>query len=110
MDGLSATVAERLQALIYSERAVAYLQVDAGLTLVGAGGHLEAYGLADLRLGEPAAEQALFLEGLLPPVETPYLVPCLGLASGGVADVHLFLQADMLWVVLLDVSTERDAA
>jgi len=110
MDGLSATVAERLQALIYSERAVAYLQVDAGLTLVGAGGHLEAYGLADLRLGEPAAEQAFFLEGLLPPVETPYVVPSMELASGRAADLHFFLDDDTLWVVLLDVSTERDAA
>jgi class 3 adenylate cyclase len=110
MEGLPATVVEQLQALICSERAVAYLQVDAGLTLVGAGGHLEAYGLADLRLGEPATEQAFFLEGLLPPVVTPYVVPSMELTSGRVADIHLFLQAETLWVVLLDVSTERDAA
>ena len=110
METLPASVAEQLQALTFSERAVAYLQVDAGLTLVGAGGHLEAYGLTDLRLGRPAAEQAFFLEGLLPPVETPYIVPSMELASGRVADVHLVLRADTLWVVLLDVSTERDAA
>src|SRR5271163_4918134 len=110
MENLPATVAEELQSLIYRERAVAYLQVDAGLTLVGAGGHLEAYGLADLCLGEPAAEQAFFLEGLLPPVETPCVVPSMELASGRVAELHLFLRADTLWVVLLDVSTERDAA
>ena len=96
MEGLPATVVEQLQALIYSERAVAYLQVDAGLTLVGAGGHLEAYGLAGLRLGEPAAEQAFFLEGLLPPVETPCVVPSMELASGRVADLHFFLQDDTL--------------
>ena len=74
MEGLPATVAEELQALTYRERAVAYLQVGADLTLVGAGGHLGAYGLAGLRLGEPAAEQAFFLEGLLPPVETRFIV------------------------------------
>jgi class 3 adenylate cyclase len=110
MDGLPAAVAERLQALIYDERAVAYLQVDAGLTLVGAGGHLEAYGLAGLQLGEPATEQAIFLEGLLPLVESPYVVPSMELASGRVADLHFFLQDDTFWVVLLDVSAERDAA
>lgn len=110
MEGLPATVAGRLQALIYDERAVAYLQVDAGLTLVGAGGHLEAYGLAGLQLGEPAAEQAFFLEGLLPLVESPYVVPAMELASGRVADLHFFLQDDTCWVVLLDVSAERDAA
>jgi class 3 adenylate cyclase len=110
MEGLPATVAERLQALTYAERAVAYLQVDAGLTLVGVGGQLEAYGLAELRVGGPAVEQAFFLEGLLPPVETPYVVPSMELKSGRAADLHFFLQDDTLWVVLLDVSAERDAA
>ena len=110
MEGLPATVAERLQALIFSERAVAYLQVDSGLTLVDAGGHLEAYGLADLRSGEPVTEQAFFLEGLLPPVETTDFVPSVELASGRAADLHFISQDDTYWVVLLDVSAERDAA
>ena len=85
MEGLPATIVERLQALIYRERAVAYLQVDAGLTLVDAGGHLEAYGLADLRSGKPVAEQAFFLEGLLPPLETTDFVPSVELAGGHAA-------------------------
>ena len=110
MEALPAAVAERLRALIYNERSIAYLQVDAGLTLVGAGGHLEAYGLAGLRLGEPAAEQAFFLEGLLPPVETPCVVPSVELASGRAADLQFFLEGEMCWVVLLDVSADRDAA
>jgi len=110
MEGLPATVAERLQALIFSERAVAYLQVDSGLTLVDAGGHLKAYGLADLRSGEPVTEQAFFLEGLLPPVETTDFVPSVELASGRAADLHFISQDDTYWVVLLDVSAERDAA
>jgi len=110
MEALPAAVAERLRALIYNERSIAYLQVDAGLTLVGAGGHLEAYGLTGLRLGEPAAEQAFFLEGLLPPVETPCVVPSVELASGRAADLQFFLQGEICWVVLLDVSADRDAA
>jgi class 3 adenylate cyclase len=110
MEGLPATVAEQLQALTYRERAVAYLQVDAELTLVGAGGRLEDYGIADLRIGEPVAEQAFFLEGLLPPVETTDFVPSVELASGRAADLHFILQDDTYWVVLLDVSAERDAA
>ncbi|MGH7088268.1 MAG: adenylate/guanylate cyclase domain-containing protein, partial [Stellaceae bacterium] len=110
MEGLPAAVVEELQALTCRERAVAYLQVDAELTLIGAGGHLETYGLIGLRLGEPATEQAFFLEGLLPPPQTPYLVPSMELASGRVADIHFFLRCDALWVVLLDVSAERDAA
>ena len=110
MEGLPASVTEQLQALTYGERAVAYLQVDAELNLVGAGGHLEVYGLAGLRLGEPIAEQAFFLEGLLPPVETPYVVPSMELASGHAADLYFLLQDETWWVVLLDVSAAREAA
>ena len=38
MQGVPASLAERLQELTYDERAVAYLQVDTALTLIDAGG------------------------------------------------------------------------
>jgi class 3 adenylate cyclase len=110
MEGLPASVAGRLQALAFADRAVAYLQIDAGLALIGAGGELDAYGLTGLRLGEPAAEQAVFLQGLLPLVETPYFLPSVELANGRAADLHFHLEADIVWLVLLDVTPERDAA
>src|SRR5260221_8146663 len=110
MEGLPASVAQRLQALTFGERAVAYLQIDAGLALVDAGGHLETYGLTALRLGEPAVAQAVFLEGLLPLAETPYCLPSVELANGRAADLHFHRDADTVWVVLLDVTAERDAA
>jgi adenylate cyclase len=110
MEGLPPSVAQRLQALTYNGRAVAYLKVDARLALVDAGGHLDNYGLAALRLGEPAVEQALFLEGLLPLLETPYLVQSVELAGGRAADLHFHLDDDTVWVVLLDVTADRDAA
>lgn len=110
MDGLPPNLAARLQALTYSERAVAYLQINSALTLVGAGGHLANYGLAAMRLGEPAVEQAFFLEGLLPLVETPYQISALELESGRAADLHFHLDANSVWVLLLDVTDSRDAA
>ena len=109
MESLPARLAERLRELTDNERAVAYLQVDAALTLVGAGGHLENYGLAAMRLGEPAVEQAFFLEGLLPLEETPYFVPSVEFDCGRAADLHLHLDAGTVWVVLLDVTVYRDA-
>ena len=109
MESLPASLAERLRELTYTERAVAYLQVDAALTLVGAGGHLENYGLAAVRLGEPAVEQVFFLEGLLPLEETPYFVPSVELDGGRAADLHFHLDAGTVWVVLLDVTAYRDA-
>src|SRR5580700_8171598 len=110
MEGLPASLAERLRELTYDERAVAYLQVDGRLTLIGAGGHLENYGLNSMRLGAPAVEQAFFLEGLLPLLESPYFVPAVELDGGRAADLHFHLDADTVWVVLLDVTANRDAA
>jgi serine phosphatase RsbU (regulator of sigma subunit) len=110
MEGLPASLAERLRTLTYGERAVAYLEVDGALNLVGAGGHLENYGLAAMRLGEPALEQAFFLEGLLPLMESPYFVPSVELDGGRAADLHFHLDAETVWVVLLDVTANRDAA
>jgi class 3 adenylate cyclase len=110
MDGVPASLAERLQELTYDERAVAYLQVDdATLNLVGAGGHLENYGLAAVRLGEPAAEQAFFLEGLLPLVESPFFVPSIELDCDRAADLHFHQDAGTVWVLLFDVTEQRDS-
>src|ERR1700742_3536127 len=108
MTELPRSVADSLHALIHRQRELAYLQIDAALTLVSAGGHLDNYGLADVRLGEPACEQAFFLEGLLPPQETPQFIRSMELVSGRAADLQLYLDGDDIWVVLLDVTAERD--
>ena len=109
MDELPASVARRLQALIYGERAGAWLQIDGALVLVAAGGYLDAYGLTALRPGEPVLPQALFLEGLLPPVETEFFLPSVELANGRAADLHLHLDGDTIWVILLEMTAEREA-
>ena len=109
MEDLPASLAERLQELTFDERAVAYLEIDAALDLAGAGGHLDNYGLTALRLGEPAVEQAFFLEGLLPLEETPYFVPSIELDCGRAADLHFHLDGDTTWLVLFDVTADRDA-
>src|SRR5258708_54557 len=90
MKGLPHGVADALQSATYSQRALAYLQVDAELTLVGAGGNLENYGLAAVQLGQSALDQAFFLEGLLPLVETPPFLPSVGLNGGSGPPLHFF--------------------
>jgi serine phosphatase RsbU (regulator of sigma subunit) len=105
---LPARVADQLHA--YGDRAVAYLQIDADLTLIGAGGRLEHFGLTALRLGEPALEQVVFLEGLLPLIETSDFVPSVEVASGRATDLHFNLDGDKVWVLLLDVTADRETA
>jgi sigma-B regulation protein RsbU (phosphoserine phosphatase) len=110
MDGLPASVTERVQLLTCSERAVAYLHLNENQLLLAAGGQLENYGLAGVRVGQPVVEEAFFLQGLLPIPESPYFVPSVELAAGRVADVHFHTEGNGVWVVLLDVTFERDAA
>jgi len=102
-------IGARLQALAYRERKAAWLRLGTDSILMRAGGHLEAYGLGELRLGEAALDQAWFLEGLLPVTGGPQIVPSLELPGGRVADLHLDPDADGVWVVLLDATAERDA-
>jgi serine phosphatase RsbU (regulator of sigma subunit) len=110
MNNLPASVAEQLRDLMFSERALAWLSIDCSLFLIGAGGDLANHGLVSLRLGEPVAEQAFFLEGLLPLTATRDFVPSMELTSGRATDLHFYSDHDTTWVILLDVTAERDAA
>ena len=110
MMGLPPGVTEALQSVTYGRRALAYLQIDAGLRLVGAGGNLKNYGLDALRLGDPAPDQAFFLEGILPLEEAPFFMPSIELACERAADLHFYVEDGCVWVVLLDATAERDQA
>jgi hypothetical protein len=109
MTGLPRSVADALHSVTHSQRALAYLQIDEELKLIGAGGNLENYGLGAVQLGGQAFDQAVFLDGLLPLPETPYLLPSVELAGGRAADLHFYQHDDSVWVVLLDVTAELGA-
>ncbi|MGE5266237.1 MAG: PP2C family protein-serine/threonine phosphatase, partial [Deltaproteobacteria bacterium] len=51
---------------------------------------------------------AYFLEGLLPIAE-PFYLPAVELAGGRAADIHIYVENENAWVMLLDVTTERDS-
>jgi serine phosphatase RsbU (regulator of sigma subunit) len=108
MIGLPRSVADALQALTFTERSLAFLQIDAELRLAGAGGNLANYGLDAIAPGAPALGQAFFLEGLLPLDEAPCFVPSIELGGGRAADLHFYVDGECVWVVLLDVTAERE--
>jgi sigma-B regulation protein RsbU (phosphoserine phosphatase) len=103
-------ISEWLLLLVKSQRSIAHLLINNELVLIKAGGELEYYGLADLKPQHSASDQLPFLEGLLPLAETPFLLESVGMPGGSVADVHLFADEDLTWVVLLDVTVEHDHA
>ena len=106
---LPGSVADSLYSVVYNQRAMAYLQVDARGTLIGAGGYLANYGLDALELGAPAHEQVYFVDGFLPLVESPFFVHSMEVASGRAADLQFYADGDNVWILLFDVTTERDA-
>lgn len=110
MTPLPAKIADWLLLLVTSERAIAHLVVDGALRLTHADGDLVHYGLQDLTPGAAAAAQLPVLEGMLPLPESPFVLPSVGMPSGRVADVHFFTEGDDTWMVLLDVTTEHEAA
>lgn len=107
---LPSGIAESLYSVVYTQRALAYLHIDRRRLLAGAGGHLDHYGLEGLRLGCPAQEQVVFLEGFLPPPESPFFVRAVEFPHGRAADLQFYADRDSVWVVLVDVTAERDAA
>ena len=110
MHDLPEQVSDSLLHLVYSQRFLAHAVIDEEETLIGAGGHLDHYGLDGLEVGRSASQQLYFVEGMLPLVETPFLIRSLGMPSGRIADVHLFADEDLVWVVLLDTTAEHDEA
>ncbi|HXR85677.1 MAG TPA: SpoIIE family protein phosphatase [Stellaceae bacterium] len=109
MRDLPQPIADALEEAVFGERAVAYLQIDdANLAVIGAGGDLANYGLELAHPGQPVLEHAFFLEGLLPLAETPYVMPAVEVARGRSADLHFYRDDNCLWLVLLDVTAERD--
>jgi phosphoserine phosphatase RsbU/P len=110
MQDMPAPISEWLLLLVKSQRSVAHLLINSELVLIKAGGELEHYGLADLEPQHSASDKLPFLEGLLPLEETPFLLQSVEMPSGRVADIHLFADEDMTWVVLLDVTVEHNDA
>lgn len=98
-------VAEYLQKWVVSIRSPACLIADRQGRLVSTWGDLSHYGLSDLRLGESTAEQAYFLEGLLP-IDGGSVLCRVETTPGIFADIHLFPITEGDCILLLDASSE----
>ena len=84
----------------------AYLISDTRGKLISWGGDLAHYGIGELHRGDPIAEQAYFLEGLLPLAGEPLSLFRVQTISGVFADIHCFGSAQGDCVLLVDVSAD----
>ncbi len=96
-----------LNHLASQHREPAYLLVNREGNLIGWGGNVEAYGISDLRAGNPVGEQVFFLEGLFPLNIDKTVLPCLQTESGRATDLHLFSAPEGDYVLLLDATTQE---
>lgn len=104
IDELPPAVAIALLDLCLHQDTGAYLQIGKDGTLDDMGGELANFGLEGLMPGEPAAEQLLFLEGMLPLGDAPLTLAAVEIAADHYADIHLLPEPKRDWVVLLDRS------
>ena len=93
-----------LQRVLIHERNPAYFVVDRSGTLQEMGGNLSTYGLDHLETGKQIANQAEFLEGLLPLESYEALLPCIEVSHGHFADVHLLQDGGSDLVLLVDAT------
>jgi class 3 adenylate cyclase len=100
--GLPQPVVEYLCAVATADAAPAYLRVDPGGTVVGAGGRLEGFGLDAGVVGRAAESRLDALVGLLPAPQGPLCLPTVEVAPGVHADVHVVGDGEGAWVVLVD--------
>ena len=108
MLNLPSPVIDYILILTVENRSLGYLLVEKDSRLSKWGGKLAAYGITNLQKGEYVGEQVYFLEGLLPLDDVPMFLPCIKVANGLSADVHLFPGNEGDWVLLLDATLEEN--
>src|SRR5574340_391022 len=99
-------IIEYLRSFVLENRSPAFLVTDAEGRLVSRGGDLGKYGLNNLLQGERAADEAYFLEGLLPCNGTPSALSRVETSTGAFADIHLFPLEHADCTLLLDATAE----
>ena len=94
-----------LQRVLIQDRDPAFLVTDRNGVLIESGGNLTAYGLQNVRPGDPLSGQADFVEGLLPLESQEISLPCIEIAPQTFADIHCFRDNDRDFILLIDVTS-----
>lgn len=86
----------------------AYLAIDNKGVLTDQGGQLESMGIPAWQVGDNILDEALFLSGYFPMVNSYEHIPSLQMSEDTVVDIHLFQDADFNWIVLVDKTEELE--
>ena len=97
-----------LQPLLLRSRHLAFLRTDCSGLVIEQGGDFAHYGIAALQPGQPAASQLALLSGLIPHDGSPLCLQAVHTSEGTCADLHIFIDNDDTWVLLIDTTHEHD--
>lgn len=104
MLNLPANIDDFMLKLVSETRSPAYLTVQNDGVLSDFGGNLTVYGIHGLQKDQRAADQVLFLEGMLPLESSPMFLPYVKTDSGLYADVYLMRSDQGTSVLFLDAT------
>ncbi len=99
---LPARLASHLLASVVETRAPAWIECDKAGVVRAIGGPHDSYGLGHLAVGAPLVEQVAFFEAMFATDEAAAVLPLVEFRPGVYADVHVFVDRDADWLVLLD--------
>lgn len=87
--------------LLFAERLIAYLEVDASGRIALVGGEKTVFGLDQIEVGDMVEDHFDFLVNLFDSATLPIEMPIMEMPSGLPADVHVFQEDGEIWVLLV---------
>lgn len=106
MSELPAPIREFINSLTEDSLSPAYLVVNDNAELQEWGGELDSYGIDGLKEKMDVTEHITYLGGLFPLDGNNLSLPRVETRSGIYADIYLFRRRQVVWVLLLDVTSE----
>ena len=99
-------IASYCQHELVESRYPAWVELSPDGSVLGSGGFLKSFGLADLRPGSQLAESFPYLVGQLPMGGRPVVLPQLRMPTSRYADVHIIPGQDTIRVLWLDCTSD----
>lgn len=102
MNNLPSPVSHYLQALCENIRVCGYVRLNLQHRVIESAGKLPGNPLGKILLNISILEQFSYLEGLLPSGDKPVVIGNVNLSGDEFVDIHLFMDEDDQWLVILD--------
>lgn len=96
------TVINKILKITLEMESFAYISIDVKGKLFSQGGDLVSLGLPAWEVKDDILDDILFMSGFIPMTESYELLPSVHITNDKVADIHLFQDNALIWVVLVD--------